>query len=238
MTNNWLALIFLLGVTYGNAYADEASVKKIFLSKFPGANVQSVSKAPMKGMYEIYAEGQLLYTNESVSHLLIGNLIDVANKQNLTDLRMQKLMAVPFHTLPLNSAITSVKGNGKRKLAVFSDPDCPYCKKLEEELRGISNVTIYTFLYPVEGLHAGSTDKAKAIWCAPDRLKAWEDWMLLGSLPKTSGSCETPIPSIVSLGQKLGITGTPTLIFADGRRVPGAIPPAQIEKILDATQSK
>lgn len=238
MTDNRVALVFLLGTMYANVYADEASVKKIFSSKFPGAKVQSVSKAPMKGMYEVYAEGQLLYTNESVSHLLIGNLIDVANKQNLTDLRMQKLMAVPFDTLPLNSAITSVKGNGKRKLAVFSDPDCPYCKKLEEELRGITNVTVYTFLYPVEGLHPGSTDKAKAIWCAPDRLKAWEDWMLLGSLPKTPASCETPIPSIVSLGQKLGITGTPTLIFADGRRVPGAIPPAHIEKILDSTQSK
>ncbi len=233
MIKKLIGIFVLFGGFQISAMADEASVKKAFVEKFPSATVTSVTKIPFKGLYEVYVEDQIVYTDDNVSYLLVGSLINATTKQNLTSVRMQKLSAVPFNSLPLGSAIKVVRGNGKRKIAVFSDPDCPYCKKLEQDLQQVTNLTVYTFLYPIEGLHAGATEKAKAIWCAPDRVKAWDELMLSGILPKTGGNCETPIPTIVALGQKLRISGTPTMIFADGQRVPGALPAAQIEKILE-----
>lgn len=234
-----LIAIFILFYSFQMpALADEASVKKAFVVKFPSANVTSVTRVPFKGLYEVYVEDQIVYTDDTVSYLLAGSLINATTKQNLTSARMQKLTAVNFDSLPLQSAIKVVRGNGKRKIAVFSDPDCPYCKKLEEDLQHVNNITVYTFLYPIEGLHAGATEKAKAVWCAPDRVKAWDDLMLSGIPPKTGANCETPVPGIVALGKKLRISGTPTMIFADGQRVSGAVPASQIEKILENSIGK
>jgi len=201
-------------------------------AKFPEATVKSVTKTPYAGLYEVFMEGQLIYTDENANYLFIGNVIDVKKQLNLTEERMAKLTAIKFDTLPLNLAIKTVKGDGKRKLAVFADPDCPFCKKFESELKSVNDITIYTFLFPIEGLHSGSTEKAKAIWCAPDRSKAWEEWITQGIAPKNGATCDTPVAKVEALAKKLFVSGTPTVFFANGRRVPGAIPAAQIEEIL------
>lgn len=220
------------------AYADEVALKKAVQAKFPQARVESVTRAPYLGLYEVVIEGQLVYTDEGFNYLFDGSIIETQNLANLTEQRRQKLSAVKFDTLPLNLAIKNVKGSGKRKLVVFSDPDCPYCKKVEKDLAKLNDVTIYTFLYPIESLHPDADEKAAAIWCSADRVKAWDDLMLRGIAPGADKTCKTPISEIAQLGQKLKINGTPTLIFADGQRVPGAVPGEQIEKLLNAAQAK
>lgn len=217
-----------------SALSDESVVRKNLQNKFPGAEIQSVAKTPINGLYEVVLEGQMLYADEKADYVLVGNLVEVKTQRNLTAERMRDLFKVNFDALPFDKAIKVVKGNGKRRIAVFSDPDCPFCRKLEKDLEGVDNVTIYTFLYPIEGLHPDATAKAKAIWCAPDRAKAWSDMMLRNTLPKNNGKCKNPVDEIVALGQKLRISGTPTIIFSDGRVVPGAVPPEQLEKLMDA----
>lgn len=229
-----LAGIFMAGMLVAHAWADEASLKKAIETTYPKVKVQSVTKTPFAGLYEVYVDGHIIYSDEKLNFMLVeGRLIDPKNKRDLTAERMDELTRVDFSTLPLEKAVKVVKGNGSRKLVVFSDPDCPYCKKLEQkELAGITDVTIYTFLYPLEGLHPDAANKSKAIWCAPDRTKAWQEWILNGRLPKSAASCDTPIGDIAELGRKLGIASTPTLIFADGRRLLGAYPAKEIEKAM------
>jgi thiol:disulfide interchange protein DsbC len=142
------------------------------------------------------------------------------------------LNRVEFSSLPLDLAIRKVKGTGERKLAVFSDADCPFCAKLETELKGIDNVTIYTFLYPIDQLHPDAARKSRAIWCAPDRAKAWDDFFVSGKLPDNAGDCKHPVQATAELGRKLRVNATPTLVFADGSVIPGALPAAQLEQQL------
>jgi thiol:disulfide interchange protein DsbC len=229
-------LLFCLCVSV--VWADEAAVKKGLLAKFPGASIKSIVKTPLAGLYEVYMDGDLLYTDDKVGYLFVGNLIDLKSKRNLTEESMQKLSKVKFDSLPLEDAIKVVKGNGKRRIAVFSDPDCPFCKRFEAELKSVNDITIYTFLFPIEGLHSGATDKAKAIWCSPDRAKAWQDWIVQGIAPKSAGSCATPLERIAGLGARLGIKGTPTIFIGDGQRVPGMIPAAKLEAILSGSPAK
>ncbi|MGH8757528.1 MAG: DsbC family protein, partial [Burkholderiales bacterium] len=181
--------------------------------------------------------GELLYTDEKVKFFFIGNVLDAKNFQNLSEERKRKLSAIKFDTLPLNLAIKIVKGNGKRKVAIFSDPYCPFCQRLEQDMVNVTDVTIYAFLYPIESLHPGATEKAKAIWCSPDRIKAWNDFMLKRSGPETQTSCDTPVDKIVEYGRSKGINGTPTLVFADGQVIPGAIPAARLEQMLNSLGS-
>ena len=151
--------------------------------------------------------------------LFRSRLVDPKTKKDLTSTRLEALRQVDFNSLPMDQAIKVVKGNGERKVAVFSDPDCPFCRKLEKEgLATITDVTVYTFLFPLEGLHPKAADKAKVIWCSPDRVKAWNDWILNGQLPKGSAECTTPLEKNAALGRKLGISSTPTLIFENGKR--------------------
>ena len=217
------------------AIADEAAVKQRVQTSFPGAEIQSITKTSYAGLYEIVMGEKVFYADENASHFFIGSIYDTKNQRNLTEERVQKLMAVKFDTLPLDSAIKIVKGNGKRKMAVFSDPDCPYCKRLEQDLTKVTDVTIYVLLYPIAELHPDSANKAKAIWCAADKAKAWSDWMLKGNLAKNKATCDTPVAKLGELGKKLHVYGTPTIIFANGRRVPGSIPAAEIEKNLNST---
>lgn len=217
------------------AAADEASVKKALQEKFPKAKVESLIKTPYSGLYEVLMEGNFFYTDEKVTYLFDGNILDARTMQNLTQERIRKLFSVKFTDLPLNLAIKNVKGSGKRKVAIFSDPDCPFCQRLEREMANVTDVTIYTFLYPIDSLHPGASQKAVAIWCSSDRAKAWDDLMLRGLLPSGSAGCDTPIATLQELGRKLKVTGTPTLIFTDGRVIPGAMPAAQLEKFLDAS---
>lgn len=223
--------------TTTTAFADEAKIRQEIKKKLPGVEARSVTKTPYAGLYEVVAGNQLFYTDEKVNYLMVGSLIDVKSQTNLTEQRVRSIFRVNFASLPFDSAIKVVKGNGKRKLAVFSDPDCPFCKKLEQELATISDVTLYTFLFPVDSLHPDAAAKAKAVWCAPDRAKAWDDLMLKGIVPQ-AGNCETPIAKTAELAKKLNINGTPTLIFEDGRMVPGLVPAAQLDKLLNAALTK
>jgi thiol:disulfide interchange protein DsbC len=235
-----MAVGLLAGMLATTAWADEASLKKTIEATYPKVKIQNISKTPYAGLYEVFLDGQIIYTDDSFKFLIVeGRLIDPKNKRDLTAERMDELTRVDFASLPLDKAIKVVKGNGSRKLVVFSDPDCPYCKKLEQkDLVGITDVTIYTFLYPLESLHPDAANKSHAIWCAPDRSKAWQEWILNGQLPKGTASCDTPIDDVAELGSKLGITSTPTLIFANGKRLLGAYPAKEIEKIMGSAARK
>ena len=222
-----LALAFVFG---HSALADEASVKKAIETKL-GGKVNSVKKTPYLGLYEVYGDGQIFYTDEKITAIVTGSLIDGKTMKNVTAERMQKLSAINFSELPLDLAIKQVRGDGKRVLATFEDPNCGYCKRLAKELVKLDNVTLYTFLMPI--LSPDSLEKSNRIWCASDRAKAWNDWMVDGKAPTGKGDCDTTaVKKALELGQKLAITGTPTLFFTDGTRVPGAVPIDQIEKKL------
>ena len=215
--------------------ADEASVKKAIESKLE-RTVTSVTKTPYLGLYEVYVDGQIVYTDDKVSAVLLGSLIDGKTMKNVTDERMQKLTAIKFSDLPLPQAVRQVRGDGKRVFATFEDPNCGYCKKLAQELAKLDNVTIYTFLYPI--LSPDSLEKSNRIWCSADRAKAWNEWMIDGKAPGGKGDCDTTaVKKSVELGRKLAINGTPTIFFADGERIPGAIPLARIEQKLAEASS-
>ena len=227
-----ILLCFLL-LTCGLALADEASVRKGVEDRFPQAKIQSVSRTPYGGLYEVYMDGKMHYTDEKVGFVMIGELIDTKTSQNVTEQRMRKLTALNLKELPpLSAAIKRVKGDGRRTLMVFSDPMCPYCKRLEQELAKLNNVTIYWWLYPVENKFPGSTELAKQIWCAPDRGKAWDDLMLKGQRPTGNASCANPIADIDKIGSRMNISVTPTLVFVDGAPYAGMLPAAAIERLL------
>lgn len=232
------ASIALLSAFATAAVADEASVKKAVESAYPKFKVEKVTKTPYAGLYEVFMGGQIIYTDEKMSFLIAeGRLVDPKTKKDLTGERLEELTKIDFSTLPLNQAIKVVKGNGSRKLVVFSDVDCPFCKRLERnELANITDVTIYTFLYPIEQLHPDAANKSKLIWCAKDRVKAWEDWILRDQLASTAGSCDVPLEKVGELARKIGVTSTPTLIFADGKRMLGAQPYKEIERMLSASK--
>ncbi|MBI3916051.1 MAG: DsbC family protein [Betaproteobacteria bacterium] len=217
------------------AAASEATVKQAMQKKYPAIPVESVAKTPLAGIYEVFAGGEVFYVDENVNHMIVrGRLIDVARGTDLTDERLRALTAIKFGKLPLELAFRVVKGNGKRKFAYFTDPNCPYCKRLDKELDKLTDVTIHVFLYPI--LSPDSVEKAKAVWCSKDRGKVYMDWMLNGNPPKTAGTCDTPVEKIVAYGRQKGINGTPTLFFADGQRVAGAISVTQLEKLLDGAR--
>jgi thiol:disulfide interchange protein DsbC len=227
-----LAAAACLLVASSMAGANEAAVRKAFAAKFPKAQVQSVTKLPYLNLYEIVVEGEVLYADEKFEYVIDGSIISTKNMTNLTEQRKRKLTAIAFDELPLDLAFKRVKGSGERKMAVFSDPDCPFCRRVENDLAKLDNVTIYMFLYPIESLHPKAPDVSRRIWCSPDKIKAWDDYMQRGVQPGGDGECANPVDRIVEFGRKKGINGTPTLIFANGDRVPGAISAPQIENYL------
>jgi len=223
----------LAGLT---AQAQEATIRKNLTERIPQLQkIDEISKTPVNGLYEVRVNGtDIFYTDADANYLIQGHLIDTRQRRNLTEERIDKLTAVNFDTLPLKDAFTVVRGNGKRKIAVFEDPNCGYCKRFERDLDKVTNVTVYTFLYPI--LSPDSAEKSKNIWCAKDKAKAWQDHMLRDQ-PLAAASCDvSAITRNLELGRKHKITGTPTLIFADGSRVPGAINAQQIEKYLSETR--
>jgi thiol:disulfide interchange protein DsbC len=212
--------------------AQEATIRKNLGERIPQLKkIDEVTKSPMPGLFEIRVNGtDIFYTDAEGNFLVQGNLIDTKQRRNLTEERIDKLTAISFDSLPIKDAFTIVRGNGKRKLAVFEDPNCGYCKRFEHDLQKVDNVTIHMFLYPI--LSADSAEKSKHIWCAKDKAKSWQDWMVRDQLPKTASCDSAAIERNVELGRKYKITGTPTLVFVDGTRVPGAISTAQVEKYL------
>jgi len=218
----------------GTAQANESLIRKALTQQFPGASIASVQKTPYSGLFEVYLDGQLIYVDAKAQYVFAGEVIDLKSRSNLTQARLNQLQAVKWDTLPLGDALKTVKGKGERKLVVFSDVDCPYCRKFEAELAKVDNITVYTFLYPIEGLHPKAVQTSKQIWCAPDRNKAWDEYIANGSVPKNDGKCANPVDSTIALGGKLKVSGTPTLSFANGVRVPGMVPAAQLERLLAA----
>lgn len=230
-----LSLVMLMGVS---AHAGEAEIRKAITGKFPGANITSITKTPYGGLYEVVIDNEVIYASADGKYLVMGNVIELDTRRNITAARMAKLSEVKWHTLPLDKAIVEVKGDGRRKLAVFSDADCPFCRKLEPEIDKLNNVTVYTFLYPIEGLHPQAIPTSKQIWCEKDRLKAWKAYMLKGEKPAAKGDCPNPVDEVIRLGNTLRVTGTPTLIFENGQRVPGYVPADKLEQLLAAASRK
>lgn len=214
------------------AQAQEAAIRKNLTERIPQlAKIDEINKSVMPGLWEVRVNGtDIFYTDAEGNYLIQGQLIDTKQRRNLTEERIDKLTAIDFDALPLKDAFTIVRGNGKRKVAVFEDPNCGYCKRFERDMQKVDNVTVYMFLYPI--LSADSTDKSRNIWCAKDKGKAWMDWMVRDQAAPNA-SCDTGVLARnIEFGKKYKITGTPTLIFADGSRVPGAINTQQIEKFL------
>ena len=227
-----IAVAGLIACSLGGALAQEAAIRKNLAERLPAfSKIDEISKTPMNGLYEIRVnETEIFYTDAEGNFLLQGHMFDTRAKRNLTEERVEKLTAIDFDALPFKDAFTVVRGNGKRKMAVFEDPNCGYCKRFERDLQKISDVTVYMFLYPILG--PDSTDKSKNIWCAKDKAKAWVDLMVRDQ-PVAKASCDTAaIDRNIDFGRKHKITGTPTLVFASGSRVPGAISAQQVEKAL------
>ena len=223
-----------LTMSMASALADEAVIRKNIAQRLPDfPKIDEVIKAPMPGLWEVRVGVDLFYSDAEGTFLIQdGSLIDTRSRANLTQQRIAKLTAIKFEELPLKDAMVIKQGNGTRKLAVFGDPNCGYCKRLERDLQALKDVTIYTFLYPVLG--PDSEVKSRAIWCTKDTMVNWRKWMIDGAAPpRTMGQCDTSaIERNVAFGRKYRINGTPALVFEDGVRVPGAMPAADLEKRL------
>ena len=229
-----LTLALIAAVSSTTVQAQNAAEQKVKteLQKQLGerAKITAVRGTPVSGLYEVAIGNDVVYADASARYLVQGELIDLKTGINLTEQRSNDLNRIKWSDLPLNDAIKVVRGNGTRQLAVFADPNCGFCKKLEKSFQQLDNVTIYTFLVPL--LSADSATKSKQIWCASDRNKAWNAWMLENQTPSGKGECATPLDRNTSLAKKLGVTGTPAMFFTDGSRIAGAVPLAQIEKKL------
>jgi thiol:disulfide interchange protein DsbC len=224
----------------GNAaWAQDAVIRKNLAERLPQfPKIDEISKTPIPGLFEVRIGNEILYSDEQGNYLIQGNLIDTKTRADLTEARLSKLSAIDFASLPLKDAVVIKQGNGTRRMAVFGDPNCGYCKRFERDLANLQDVTIYTFLYPILG--PDSNAKSKDIWCAKDSAKTWRAWMVDGvTPPKSMGSCDTAaLERNVELGKKHRVQGTPAVVFEDGTRVPGAIPPERLEKTLAAASKK
>lgn len=209
--------------------AQEAVIRKTIEPRLgEGVKVDSVTKTPYGGLYEVRTGGDIFYTDAKADYLFIGRVIDAKTSVDYTRARVDEINKIKFSDLPLDSAVKVVKGNGKRVIAVFEDPNCGYCKRFRHTLSEMDNVTIYTFLYNI--LSPDSATKSRDIWCSADRAKAWDDWMLNGKAANAApANCTAPNDKVLVLGQKMHVTGTPTIFFADGTRIPGAVDAKTLE---------
>jgi len=226
----WIALF--LFVMLSSAHAGEAEIRKSVQSKFPDiGKLDHIVKTPYAGLYEIVINGQLLYTDEKGLYLFDGSIIETKDRRNLSEERRRKLFAINFDKLPLGIAVKKVKGNGKRKLAYFTDPNCSFCKRLEKELSKVSDVTLYLFLYPI---FPNSGETVRNVLCAKDPVKAWDD-LMLNDIAPANANCATSTDKVLALGKELRVNGTPNLIFGNGAQSPGYLPVEELEKNLNET---
>jgi thiol:disulfide interchange protein DsbC len=224
-----LALCFLVS-TAALAESPEATIKKALQHRIgDGAPIESVTKTPYSGLYELKIGNEIVYSDAEGKYVFIGRVIDVETSKDITQARMDELNRIKFTDLPLELAAKSVKGNGKRVIAVFEDPNCGYCKRFRKTLSEMKDVTVYTYMYPILG--DDSKTKARNMWCASDKSKAWDDWMINGKAAAAAPeACKaTEIDKVVELGKKYRVTGTPTIFFSDGSRIPGAIDAKALE---------
>ncbi len=218
--------------------AQEAAIRKQLAERVPQLKpIDEVNKTSIPGLYELRVNGsEIYYTDAQGRHLIQGEIIDTQTMRNLTEERVNKITAVKFDQLPFKDAFTIVRGDGKRKMAVFEDPNCGYCKRFERDLQKVDNVTVYMFLYPILG--QDSVEKSKAIWCSKDPAKTWQDWMVREQAIPSAAACDIgALMRNAELGRKHKITGTPTLFFIDGTRAPGALDVKQVEKLLADAKS-
>ncbi len=233
-----LVALFLACAVVPAAFADEAAIRKNIGERVPDfPKIDEVTKSAVPGLYELRIGSDIIYTDEQGNYLIEGQLIETKTRTNITEQRISKLTAIDFKSLPLKDAMVWKQGTGERKLVVFADPNCGYCKKFERDLQSVKDVTVYTFLYPILG--GDSSEKSRQIWCAMDNTKAWRDWMIKGTPATDSPQCDvSALQRNVALGRKHKINGTPGLVFEDGRKQPGAVSSDQLEKQLVATRTK
>src|SRR5207302_9647152 len=228
-----LPAVLLLTFAAG-ALADEAQIRKVVNEKL-GVKVEGVQPGPL-GLYEVRyksANGtRIVYTDANATHIFVGKIYEAASERDLTEERMRKLNAIKFELLPLDQAVKIQRGNGKRVVAMFSDPHCPYCKTFEQTLQQVDDITIYVFMFPV--IHPKLADQSKAVWCSSDRAKAWLDVALRGKPPTAKPACANPVEKNLELGRSLGVNSTPTLILGSGERVTGSLAKADLTDLLDA----
>lgn len=232
LSSLWGAVAYAQSDGASSTSATLDAVKTAFETRFDGVEVTGVRQAPMDGLYEIQVGMDLVYVDAAVNYLMQGALIDAKTRTDLTAARIQKLSEVPFDSLPIELAIKTVRGDGSRKLAVFEDPNCIYCKQLHANLKDIDNVTVYSFLYPI--LSPDSSAKSRNVWCASDPAAALLDWMIDGKEPAEAQCDDDPVEQVLELGRQLSVRGTPAILFADGSRVSGALPTDQLRLKLDS----
>ena len=232
-----LAVLALFSCSAALSANDEtyANIKRTLESRYEGLKVIDVSPGPVPGLYEVFTGSDIVYSDSTGDRLLVGKLVDTRTRKDLSSERLDVRNAIDFNLLPFERAIKLVKGDGKRRIAIFADPDCPYCKKLERELQSVTNVTAYIFLYPLDELHPEAATRSRAIWCAADRSRAWTEYMLNQTPPPSTPACASdPLADNAALGKTLRIVSTPTMFLESGRRIGGALPAKDLEQALNA----
>jgi thiol:disulfide interchange protein DsbC len=235
--NKFLVAVAAVLLTAASAIADEAKIRRVVEAALGGVRVEGVQPAPVPGLYEVRFQGrggpQILYTDAEANYILQGNLYDTRSRENVTEERLNKLTAIRFDTLPLDLAVKVQRGNGRRVLAMFSDPYCPACRQFEQTLAQVDDITIYYFMYPV--IRPELAEHSKAVWCAADRAKAWLALAARAKAQAPAGTtdCETPIERVLELGRSLGVNSTPTLFFATGERARGGLHLPDLRAKLD-----
>lgn len=234
-----ILLSLLLATAATAAFAEtpqEANIHKLIQERIGNeSKVDTVSKTPYSGMFEVRIGNDIFYTDAQAKYLFVGRVLDAKTMQDFTRERIEQISKVKFSELPLEAALKTVKGNGKRVVAIFEDPNCGYCKRFRKTLQEVDNITVYTFLYNI--LSDDSSVKSRNVWCSKDRNKAWDDWMLSGKpAPEAPEGCTTPNERVYELGRKMKVTGTPTIIFADGTRIAGAMDAKAFEARLAAVK--
>jgi thiol:disulfide interchange protein DsbC len=217
------------------AHADEAQIRRVIESKLGGAQIESVRPVPVLGLYEVVIRSEdgprIVYTDSQATGIVLGSIYDVRHDRNLTQERMNKLLAIKFDSLPMQDAVKIRRGSGRRVLAMFSDPYCPACQQFEKQLAQVDDITIYVFMYPV--IHPELAEQSEQIWCSPDRSRAWLDLALRGKRPTAGADCANPLARNLVLGHRLGVNSTPTLFLANGDRLRGGLSAAHLAAALD-----
>lgn len=231
----WLFAVAFSAVSFGqDASANEAAIKRTLEQRLQGMKIQAVSKSPFGNLWEVRtSDNDIFYTDEKVTYIFVGSIRDGQNPQrDLTEERRQRLSAINFNELPFGQSFKIVRGNGKKQIAYFSDPNCPYCRQVEREFQQLDDVTIHVFMYPI--LSADSMPKSRAVWCSADRTKTWQDMMLNGvQPPQAKDNCDTPLEKNLAFGQKIRVNSVPTMMFPNGVRIAGYRPAAELLKAYD-----